>query len=208
MVTTMRIGRTEVTWNPVRGCTKCSPGYANGYAERIAARFPAPGKPFERTATMTPQCPRWTGEIVCRDAALFSPIRWKRPHRILVNWMSDPFYEHVPLDFVSRVFEIMAGGHWSTFQVLTKRSRQCADLRPHLPWSRNVWMGVSVENMDYLGRIDELRSTATEVKFLFNEPFLGPLPMLDRKGITWVIVGGETGPGASATYESVSPDGG
>jgi protein gp37 len=162
----------------------------------MAARFSGPGKPLEGIATMTPTGPRWTGDIVCLEDALFAPLRWKRPHMIFVNSMSDLFHEQVPFDFILHVFEVMAGAHWHTFQVLTKRSRRCADLSPHLPWPKNVWMGVSVENADYLPRLDDLRKTKASVKFVSIEPLLGALPSLDLKGIDWVIVGGESGPGA------------
>lgn len=196
MATTTTIEWTEATWNPTRGCSRCSPGCANCYAERMAARFSGSGKPFESVASMTPQGPRWTGSIVCLEYALFEPLRWKRPRMIFVNSMSDLFHEHVPFDFISRVFEVMAGAHWHTFQVLTKRSRRCADLSPHLRWPKNLWMGVSVEDADYLDRMDDLRKTRAKVKFLSIEPLLGPLPSLDARGIDWVIVGGESGPGA------------
>lgn len=196
MATNKKIEWTEATWSPVRGCTMCSPGCANCYAERIAARFSAPGKPFEGAATMTPHGPRWTGDIICLEDSLFKPLRWKKPRMIFVNSVSDLFHEGVPFDFILRVFEVMAGAHWHTFQVLTKRSRRCADLSPHLRWPRNVWMGVSIENADYVGRLDDLRRTKAKIKFLLIEPLLGPLPSLDLKSIDWVIVGGESGPHA------------
>ena len=145
---------------------------------------------------MTPRGPRWTGEVICLEDRLFEPLRWKKPRMIFINSMSDLFHEQVPFDFISRVFEVMAGAHWHTFQILTKRSRRCAHLSPHLPRPKNVWMGVSVENADYLVRIEDLRRTTARVKFVSIEPLLGALPNLDLKGINWVIVGGESGPGA------------
>ena len=196
MATTTKIECTEATWNPVRGCSRVSEGCRNCYAARMAARFSGPGKPFESVAGMTPDGPNWIGELVCLEDALFEPLRWKKPHMIFVNSMSDLFHEQVPFDFISRVFEVMTGAHWHTFQVLTKRSRRCADLSPHLPWPKNVWMGVSIENADYLPRLDDLRNTKARAKFVSIEPLLGPLPSLALKGIDWAIVGGESGPGA------------
>lgn len=189
---------TETTWNPVRGCSRVSPGCQNCYAERLAARFSGPGKPFDGIAKMTPNGPRWTGELVCLEDALAEPLRWKKPRIVFVNSMSDLFHEGVPFDFVLRSFEIMRGAHWHTFQILTKRSQRLAKICDFLPWPKNVWIGVSVESVDYVHRIDDLRSACAHVKFLSLEPLLGPLPNLNLDGIHWVIVGGESGPGARA----------
>ncbi len=115
---------------------------------------------------------------------------------IFVNSMSDLFHEDVPRAFLNRVFEVMCETHWHRFQVLTKRSRRLLELSPELPWAPNIWVGVSVENEDYLYRIDHLRETGAEIKFLSLEPLLGPLTGLDLTEIDWVIVGGESGPGA------------
>lgn len=196
MATATKIEWTEATWNLISGCSPVSPACANCYAARMAARFSGAGQPFEGLAVMTPRGPRWTGDVICLEDALFWPLRWKKPRMIFVNSMSDLFHEHVPFDFISRVFEVMAGAHWHTFQVLTKRARRCADLSLHLPWPKNVWMGVSVENAEYLPRIDDLRKTKAKVKFVSLEPLLGPLVELDLTNIDWVIVGGESGPGA------------
>lgn len=187
---------TEATWNPIRGCTACSPGCANCYAIRMAARFSGPGKPFEGVATMTPHGPRWTGDIVCLEEAILEPLRWKKPRAIFVNLMSELFHEQVPYDFISRIFEVMAAAHWHRFTLLTKRSARLSKLAAHLPWPKNVWMGVSVETTDYTTRIDDLQSTNAKIKFLSLESLLGPLPDLNLAGINWVIVGGESGPGA------------
>lgn len=199
MATATKIEWTEATWNPVRGCTRCSPGCANCYAERMAARFSGPDKPFENVASMTRHGPRWTGDIVCLETSLFEPLRWKKPRMIFVNSMSDLFHESVPFDFVLRVFEVMNGAHWHTFQVLTKRSQRLRELAPHLTWPKNVWVGVSVEDANYTERIDDLQNTSAKVKFLSLEPLLGSLTGLDLTRIDWVIVGGESGPGARST---------
>lgn len=110
--------------------------------------------------------------------------------------MSDLFHEDVPLEFIQRVFSVMAQARWHTFQVLTKRAKRLAELSPVLPWQPNIWMGVSVETEMYLGRIDCLRRTGAHTKFLSLEPLLGPLPGMDLGAINWVILGGESGPGA------------
>ena len=122
------------------------------------------------------------------------PLRWRRPRTIFVNSMSDLFHRDVPEDYVQSVFEVMRRASWHTFQVLTKRSQRLRQLGRGLPWQPNIWMGVSVENRDYVSRIEDLRATEARVKFLSLEPLLGPLPELDLRGIDWVIVGGESGP--------------
>ena len=121
---------------------------------------------------------------------------------VFVNSMSDLFHEDVPADFIRRAFRIMRQAHWHQFQVLTKRSERLRELAPTLDWPENVWMGVSVENAEYTFRIDGLRSTTAALKFLSIEPLLGSLPDLDLGGIDWVIVGGESGPGARPMAES------
>ena len=175
---------TESTWNPVTGCTKVSPGCKHCYAERMAKRLEAMGQPNYRNGfrlTLQPQ-------------VLELPLGWKKPQTIFVNSMSDLFHEDVPLAYIRRVFDVMARAHWHRFQVLTKRADRLAELSSSLEWTPNVWMGVSVETGAYRGRIDELRSTAAQTKFLSLEPLLGPLQGLDLRQIDWVIVGGESGP--------------
>ena len=124
------------------------------------------------------------------------PLGWKRPQNIFVNSMSDLFHEDVPESFILRVFDVMRRAHWHSFQVLTKRAERLAEVSPRIAWPENVWMGVSVESKDYTARIDALRTTGAAVKFLSLEPLLGPLDKLRLRGIDWVIVGGESGPGA------------
>jgi protein gp37 len=124
------------------------------------------------------------------------PLRWKKPQRIFVNSMSDLFHQDVPLDYIRRVFETMKAAHWHQFQVLTKRSGRLLALTEEIDWPANVWMGVSVESEQYKNRINHLRRTGARVRFLSLEPLLGPLSDLDLDGIDWVIVGGESGPGA------------
>jgi protein gp37 len=183
---------TEATWNPVTGCTKVSQGCKFCYAERMAERLQAMGQPNYRNGfrlTLQPQM-------------LELPLRWKRAQTIFVNSMSDLFHADVPLPYIQRVFDVMRRADWHRFQALTKRADRLAELSPHIDWPANVWMGVSVEDADQLGRIDLLRSTRARVKFLSLEPLLGPLTGLDVRGIDWAIVGGESGPQARPVEEA------
>jgi protein gp37 len=134
--------------------------------------------------------------VTAHDHMLEIPLRWHKPRTIFVNSMGDLFHEDVPFSFIRRVFTVMEEAHWHTFQVLTKRSRRLAAIADRLSWPSNAWIGVSVEANRYLTRIDHLRLTNAQVKFLSLEPLLGPLPGLRLDGISWVIVGGESGPGA------------
>ena len=182
---------TDDTWNPVRGCTKISPGCTNCYAETFAERFRGtPGHPFERGFDL---------RLVREKVEL--PLRWRAPRRIFVNSMSDLFHEGVHDDYIASVAQVMADAHWHTFQVLTKRSRRLATLlagplrfAAALP---HVWWGVSVENRRHgLPRIGDLQRAPARVRFLSVEPLLENLGHLDLRGIDWVIVGGESGPKA------------
>jgi protein gp37 len=139
--------------------------------------------------------------LTLHEDALGLPLSWRKPQVIFVNSMSDLFHEAVPLEFILRVFEVMREASWHVFQVLTKRAERLAECAGEIDWPANVWMGVSVENEDYLRRVDDLRSTGAAVKFLSLEPLLGPVPGLDLAGIDWVIVGGESGPGARPMRE-------
>lgn len=185
MSSTSSIEWTDSTWNPVTGCTKVSPGCAHCYAETFAERFRGvPGHPYEQGFDLR----LWPSRLEL-------PLSWKRPRMIFVNSMSDLFHPDVPDEFIRRLFDVMARADWHTFQVLTKRPERAAMLSPHLPWPANVWMGTSVENQRFTSRIASLRKTGARVKFLSCEPLLGPL-RLDLRGVDWVIVGGESGPGA------------
>ncbi len=177
---------TEATWNPVTGCTKISPGCKHCYAERMAKRLQAMGQPNYANGF----------RLTTHEHALDAPLSWRRPQRVFVNSMSDLFHDDVPLAFLRRVFDVMQRAKHHQFQILTKRAARLERLSRQLPWSPNVWMGVSVESAEYAFRIDHLRATDAAVKFLSLEPLLGPLPALDLHGIDWVIVGGESGPGA------------
>jgi protein gp37 len=135
-------------------------------------------------------------ELTLQEQMLDLPLSWKKPRAIFVNSMSDLFHKDVPASYVHRVFDVMRRAYWHQFQVLTKRSDRLLKLSAELAWPPNVWMGVSVENADYTFRIDHLRQTGAGVKFLSLEPLLSALPNLNLRGIDWVIVGGESGPGA------------
>jgi len=177
---------TESTWNPLTGCTKISPGCKLCYAERMAKRLRAMGQ--SRYANGF--------ELTLHEDVLELPCSWQKPQLIFVNSMSDMFHEDVPARFIRKTFDVMRRASWHQFQVLTKRSDRLLEVAPSIDWPENVWMGVSVENHDYEFRIGHLRRTGARVKFLSLEPLLGPLPKLNLRGIDWVIVGGESGPGA------------
>lgn len=177
---------TESTWNPLTGCTKVSAGCKHCYAERMAKRLHAMGQPNYANGF----------KLTMHEHVLEKPLEWKTPQTIFVNSMSDLFHKNVPVAFIQRALDVMRRANWHRFQVLTKRSERLLELSPVIDWPDNVWMGVSVENADYAFRIDHLRETGAKVKFLSLEPLLGPLSHLDLGGISWVIVGGESGPGA------------
>jgi protein gp37 len=179
---------TAATWNPVTGCTKISPGCKHCYAERMADRLQAMGQPNDRDGF----------QLTLQPHMLDLPLRWRKPQTIFVNSMSDLFHENVPVAYVRRVFDVMRQASWHRFQVLTKRSERLASLAPELGWAPNIWMGVSIESAAYRSRIDDLRRTGAHTRCLSIEPLLGPVPDLDLQGIHWVIVGGESGPGARA----------
>lgn len=177
---------TEMTWNPVTGCSKVSPGCKYCYAERMALRLQAMGQP------------NYVGGFSVAEHAttLMAPFGWRAPKLVFVNSMSDLFHEEVSQTFIQQVFATMVLTERHQYQVLTKRSERLLELAPVLPWPANVWMGVSVESEEYLYRIDDLRATPARIKFLSLEPLLGPVPQLNLAGINWVIVGGESGPRA------------
>ena len=186
MANTSHIEWTDATWNPVTGCSKISPGCKFCYAERLAKRLRAMGQSNYRNGFRPTLQPHM----------LEHPLHWRKPRRVFVNSMSDLFHEAVPTEYIHEVFNIMRRASWHQYQVLTKRSERLLDVDPTLEWQPQVWMGVSIENEDYLYRVDHLRRTKAHVKFLRIEPLLGPLHRLSLRGIHWVIVGGESGPGA------------
>jgi protein gp37 len=186
MATNSHIEWTDATWNPVTGCTKISPGCKHCYAERLANRLKLMGQKNYRNGF----------EVTLQPQMLELPLRWRSPKRIFVNSMSDLFHKDIPLDYIQQVFTIMRTANWHQYQVLTKRAERLEELSHCLAWAPQIWMGVSIESADYVGRVGHLRKTCAHVKFLSLEPLLGPLRKLDLRGIHWVIVGGESGPGA------------
>jgi protein gp37 len=186
MATNSTIEWTEATWNPLTGCAKISPGCKHCYAERLAIRLKAMGQANYANGF----------KLTLQEQALELPLQWRKPRTVFVNSMSDLFHKDVPTSFIHRVFDVMRKAYWHQFQVLTKRADRLELLSKEITWASNIWMGVSVENQDYAFRIDHLRQTTAHIKFLSLEPLLGPLPNLNLRGIDWVIVGGESGPGA------------
>ncbi|HVV87620.1 MAG TPA: phage Gp37/Gp68 family protein [Kofleriaceae bacterium] len=184
---------TDATWNPVRGCTKVSPGCKHCYAETFAERWRGiAGHPYEQGF-----------DLRLVHEKLDEPLRWKRPRRIFVNSMSDLFHEQVDETFIGRVFDSMNAASWHTYQILTKRAERMRSVTRRLHRERvehpHIWLGVSVEDRRYgLPRIDVLRDVPAGLRFLSVEPLLEDLGELDLDGIHWVIVGGESGPGARA----------
>ena len=172
---------TELTWNPLTGCTKISPGCKHCYAERMAKRLHAMGQPNYANGF----------KLTMHENVLEKPLHWKKPQMIFVNSMSDLFHEDVPFEFIEKVFDVMKCANWHHFQVLTKRAERLAELSPLLEWTDNIWMGVSVESEKYKFRIDHLRETEAKIRFLSLEPLIGPLGKLNLEKIDWVIVGGE-----------------
>lgn len=182
---------TESTWNPVTGCTKISAGCQHCYAERMAYRLKAMGQPNYANGFA----------ITMHEQMLEIPLTWKRPQMIFVNSMSDLFHKDIPIEFVLRVFDTMRKAHWHTFQILTKRAERLEELSPLLNWSNNIWMGVTVENSQYVSRIDSLRNTGAKTRFVSFEPLISSISDLNLNDIDWVIVGGESGPGARPIKE-------
>jgi protein gp37 len=201
-----RIEWTQATWNPVTGCTRASAGCDHCYAARMTRRLELMG--CQAYAGLT-SCNRrgdrhFNGVVRCHDDRLNFPRTWREPRRVFVNSMSDLFHPRVPLEFIQRVFAVMNQCSQHTFQVLTKRPEIAAAHARELKWTPNIWMGTSVENMLVMDRVRSLKRVPAHVRFLSLEPLLGPLPRLSLggAGIQWVIVGGESGPGARPMEES------
>ena len=196
MSTTTQIEWTDATWNPVTGCTKLTRGCDLCYAERFSERFRGvPGHPFESGFDLT-----------LRPSRLTQPLSWRQPRRVFVNSMSDLFHKEVPRSFIDQVFDTMEQADWHTFQVLTKRSslltrylrsRYGDKLAPP-----HIWLGVSIEDAKNAVRLKHLHAAQASVKFVSFEPLLGSVGKVDLKGIDWVIVGGESGPGCRPMDEA------
>jgi protein gp37 len=182
---------TDATWNPIRGCTKISPGCKHCYAATFAERFRGvPGHPYEQGFDL-----RLVPEKISE------PLKWKSPKKVFVNSMSDLFQTGIDRSYIRRVASVMVEADWHIYQVLTKRSERMQELlSTDLQFAaakENIWWGVSVEDQKHgLPRIEHLRNSPAKVKFLSIEPLLEDLGELNLSGIHWVIVGGESGAGA------------
>ena len=181
-----RIEWTESTWNPVTGCTKISAGCKNCYAERMAGRLKAMRSKNYLNGF----------ELTLHHQVLEAPLKWKRPRTIFVNSMSDLFHKKVPFDFIAKLFDVMSKASQHRFQILTKRSDRLLTLNTKLPWPKNIWMGVTVENAESAYRIEHLKQIDAATKFISFEPLLSDITDLNLDGIDWAIVGGESGPKA------------
>ena len=186
MASLSQIEWTESTWNPVTGCSKVSEGCRHCYAERMAHRRRAMGSRKYREGFT----------VALHEASLQEPLRWLKPKLVFVNSMSDLFHESVPSAFIESVFSVMNDSAQHSFQVLTKRPERVSQMPHRLNWTPNIWLGVSIESERWLERLEILRRTGAKTKFLSLEPLLGPLPGIELSGVDWVIVGGESGPGA------------
>ncbi|WP_432130567.1 DUF5131 family protein [Streptomyces tendae] len=212
---------TEQTWNPTTGCDKISPGCDHCYALTMAKRLKGMGQ-AKYQADGNPKTSGPGFALTVHPDALDEPYRWKKPRKVFVNSMSDLFHARVPREFLARVFAVMAFTPQHSYQILTKRPERAARILADSSFAKtvekamcdddayatlargglkswplpNVWIGTSIESDDYTRRADALRSTPAAVRFISAEPLLGPLPSLDLTGIDWLIIGGESGPGA------------
>lgn len=193
---------TDATWNPVAGCTVISPGCTNCYAMRMAARLDAMGQEKYRGLTRrSGKRSVWTAKIRLDEKALNIPQTWSKPRLVFVNSMSDLFHEDVPESFIQSVWSVMEATSRHTYQILTKRPDRMSKIVRTLQKLPNVWLGTSVENADYVDRIDELRAVPAAIRFISFEPLIGPVGKVRLSDIDWVIVGGESGPKARPMLE-------
>jgi len=192
---------TDLTWNPVVGCSIESAGCTNCYAMRMAARLEAMG--LEKYQGLTKRSKRgavWADKVRCHEDSVEIPLTWKKPRRVFVNSMSDLFHPDVPTDFVRRIWSVMARTPQHHYQILTKRPQRMAELLREISPNPlpNVWLGTSVEDRKVIGRIDYLRAVPASVRFISFEPLIGDVGKVDLTNIHWAIVGGESGPRARA----------
>jgi len=189
---TTKIEWTEATWNPTSGCTKISSGCKNCYAERMSKRLQAMGVEKYKDGF----------KLRMHPDVLNEPYSWRNPRTVFVNSMSDLFHEDMPFEYIEKVFKVMNDNPIHTFQVLTKRAEILFQYSDRLNWTKNIWMGVTVENQDNISRVDFLGKVKANVRFLSIEPLLSRIEKLNLGNIDWVIVGGESGPGARRMDES------
>lgn len=194
-----KIEWTDVTWNPVAGCTIATAGCTNCYAMRMAARLEAMGTPkYQGLTRKSGERYVWTGTVVQDEKALAAPLTWRKPRTVFVNSMSDLFHASVEPEFIAKVWGVMKATPQHTYQVLTKRPERMYEVlsRPDFPVLPNVWIGTSIEDNAVLGRIEELRRAPAAVRFISFEPLIGSVAGTDLRDIDWAIVGGESGPRA------------
>jgi protein gp37 len=182
---------TECSWNPVTGCTKVSDGCDHCYAERMAKRLCAMGQPRYRNGF----------KVTLHRDIIDLPLHWRKPRSIFVNSMSDLFHDKVSDSFIERIIGTIRTADWHNFQLLTKRAKRLVSLDSTIDWPANAMIGVTVEHRDTRERIEALRATSAPTKFISFEPLIGPVGKINLKGIDWVIVGGESGPGARTMEE-------
>jgi len=190
---------TDATWNPVAGCTVLTAGCTNCYAMRMAARLAAMGQEKYRGLTRrSGKRAVWTGKIRLDENSLSMPTSWKKPRRVFVNSMSDLFHPSVPVQFIKRVWSVMANTPRHTYQILTKRPERMVEVLSHEEFAvlPHVWLGTSVEDDRVVRRLDDLREVPAAIRFVSFEPLLGSVASANLRGINWVIVGGESGPRA------------
>lgn len=187
---------TGITWSNVTGCSDESTGCRGCYARKESAHQCRLGHVLKYPSILTRQSGNrlvWTGEVILHPELLAQPFSWKPGTVVFVNSMSDTFHPEVPDEFIFEMFDVMVATPWITYQLLTKRADRLATMAPFLRWAPNIWIGVSVENADYLWRLDRLRRVPTPNRFGSLEPLLGPLPRLDVRGLRLIIVGGGSG---------------
>jgi protein gp37 len=187
-MTKTKIEWTESSWNPITGCSKISDGCLNCYAEKMALRLKAMGtKGYENGF-----------EVTLQNHQLERPLKLKKPQMIFVNSMSDIFHEKVPQDYILKIFETMNKADWHIFQVLTKRPERLEELREKINWTKNIWLGTTIESNKYIDRVKFIKETQANIKFISFEPLIDSVKDIDIDGIDWVIVGGESGSGSRA----------
>jgi protein gp37 len=187
---------TDKTWVNVTGCTDASPDCRDCYARTESRHQCGMGRTKKYPPDLTRKSGNrlvWTGLVLCHEELLDVPRHWRKPRKIFVNSMSDTFHEKVPLEFIQRIFRTMNETPRHTYQLLTKRAERMAELAPLLTWTPNIWAGVSVENADYLWRLDYLRKVPAHRRFVSMEPIIGRIGRINLEGIHWIISGGESG---------------
>ena len=185
-MTKTKIEWTQSSWNPITGCSKISDGCLNCYAEKMALRLKAMGtKGYENGF-----------EVTLQYHQLKRPLKLKKPQMIFVNSMSDIFHEKVPQDYILKIFGTMNKADWHIFQVLTKRPERLEELREKINWTKNIWLGTTIESNKYIDRVKFVKETQANIKFISFEPLIDSVKDIDLSGIEWTIVGGESGSGS------------